>query len=98
MQVNIQTMKTQGRKSLVDKLVERSSAEECTGNIDEVKIANENECVYSYTICVVLAVIALAVSIGIGAYFVYSRWYLKNITRVKFDTRIQWNCIFQTTI
>ena len=98
MQVNIQTMKTQGRKSLVDKLVERSSAEECTENIDEVKIANENECVYSYTICVVLAVIALAVSIGIGACFVYSRWYLKNITRVKFDTRIQWNCIFQTTI
>ena len=98
MQVNIQTLKTQGRKSLVDKLVERSSAEECTENIDEVKIANENECVYSYTICVVLAVIALAVSIGIGAYFVYSRWYLKNITCVKFDTRIQWNCIFQTTI
>ena len=98
MQVNIQTMKTQGRKSLVDKLVERSSAEECTENIDEVKIANENECVYSYTICVVLPVIALAISIGIGAYFVYSRCYLKNITRVKFGTRIQWNCIFQTTI
>ena len=76
MQVNIQTMKTQGRKSLVDKLVERSSAEECTENIDEVKIANENECVYSYTICVVLAVIALAVSIGIGAYFVYFIYYI----------------------
>ena len=58
--------------------------------------------VYSYTICVVLAVIALAISIGIGAYFVYSRWYLKNITRVKFSTRTQWNCIqrscAQTTI
>ena len=80
MQVNIQTMKTQGRKSLVDKLVERSSAEECTENIDEVKIANENECVCSYTICVVLAVIALTISIGIGAYFAYkymNHWYLK---------------------
>ena len=52
-------------------------AEECTENIDEVKIAgmvlfeNGNECVCSYTICVVLAVIALTISIGIGAYFGY---------------------------
>ena len=30
-----------------------------------------NECVCSYTICVVLIVIALVISIGIGAYFVY---------------------------
>ena len=43
------------RKKLVEKLVERSSAEECTKNIDEVKIADENECVCSCTICVVLA-------------------------------------------
>ena len=47
------------RKKLVHKLIERSytehsSTEECTENIDEVKIADENECVYSYTICVVL--------------------------------------------
>ena len=56
----------------IDKLTE-----ECTENIDEVKIADENECVCSYTICVILAVIALAISIGIGAYFAYSRWYLK---------------------
>ena len=39
-----------------------------------------NECECSYTICVVLAVIALTVSIGIGAYFAYkytNHWYLK---------------------
>ena len=53
------------RKKLVDKLVE-----ECTENIDEIKIAGmalfelENECLCSYTICLVLAVIALGISIG----------------------------------
>ena len=67
------------RKKLVDKLVERSSSEECTENIDEVKTADENECVCSYTICVILAVIDLAISIGIGACFAYSCWYLKNM-------------------
>ena len=30
-----------------------------------------NDCVCSYTICVVLAVVALAISIWIGAYFAY---------------------------
>ena len=99
---------------MVDELVERSSAEECTENIDEVKIAkiistewhsarHENLCICFCTMFVVLAVIALAISIGIGAYFAYSRWYLrKHITRVKFCTRTQWNCIqrscAQTTI
>ena len=78
---------------MIDKLTE-----ECTENIDEVKIADENECVCSYTICVILAVIALAISIGIGAYFAYSRWYLKkDVTRIKFGTCTQWNCT-QTTV
>ena len=46
---------------------------------------NENVCVSSYTICVILAVIDLAISIGIGAYFAYFRWYLKiGVTHVKF--------------
>ena len=79
------------RKKFVDKLIE-----ECTGNSDEVKIAeialfqHENECVYSYTICVILALIALTISIGISAYFLYSRWYLKeDVIRVKFGTRTQ---------
>ena len=60
------------RKRLVDKLVE-----ECTENIDEAKLTgialfeHGNECVCSYTVCIVLAVIALTVSIRIGAYFTY---------------------------
>ena len=60
------------RKRLVDKLTE-----ECTENIDETKLAGValvehlNECVCSYTVCIVLAVIVLTVSIGIGAYFTY---------------------------
>ena len=58
------------RKKLVHEL-----AAECTKNIDEVKIAgmalfeHGNECVCSYTMCVVLAVIALTTNIGIAAYF-----------------------------
>ena len=80
---------------MVDKLVE-----ECTENIDEVKIhemalfEHGNECVCSYTICVILAVIFLTISIEIGAYFAYSRWYLKKqITRVKLIADAQRNCI-----
>ena len=52
------------RKKLVNELVE-----ECTENVDEVKIAgvalfnHKNECVYSYTVCVALAVISLTISI-----------------------------------
>ena len=69
------------QKRLLDKLVDK-----CTENIDEVKIAeitlagHDNVCVCSHTICVILAVIALAINIGIGAYFAYSRWYLKKST------------------
>ena len=59
---------------------------------------HENVCVCSYTICVILAVIALAISIGIGAYFAYFRWYLKKgVTHVKFGICTQWNGA-QTTI
>ena len=51
--------------------------EECTENIDEAKLAGValfeygDEFVCSYTVCIVLAVIALKVSIEIGAYFTY---------------------------
>ena len=57
---------------MVDKLVE-----ECTENIDEAKLTgialfeHGNECVCSYTVCIVLGVIALIIWIGIGAYFTY---------------------------
>ena len=60
------------RKKLVDKLVE-----ECSENIDEIKLTEKalfehrNECVCSYTVFIVLAVIALTVSFGIGAYYTY---------------------------
>ena len=67
-------MKTvNAKKELVDKLVE-----ECIEKIDAAKIAgmalfeHGNECVCSYTVCVVLAVIALTIIIGIGAYFAYN--------------------------
>ena len=65
------------RKNLVDKPVERTCSEECTENIDKVKIAKValfaygNECVCSCTVCVILAVIASTISIGIGTYFAY---------------------------
>ena len=51
--------------------------EECIENVEEAKITamdlfeHINTCVCFYTICVVLAVIALAISIRIGAYFAY---------------------------
>ena len=79
---------------MVDKLIE-----ECTENIDEVKIAkmalfeHGNDRVCSYTICVILAVIALTISIGIGTYFAYkymNHWYLqKDFIRIKFGTGTQ---------
>ena len=87
------------RKKLVDKLIDHSSAEKCTENIDEVRIAeialfkHGNESVYSYTICVILAVIALTISIGIGAYFAYKfinhSYFKKYVIRVKFGTCTQ---------
>ena len=63
------------RKKLVDKLVE-----ECTENIDEVKIAGtalferKNECKFSCTIYVVLIAIVFTISIGIGTYFIYYKY------------------------
>ena len=60
------------RKKVVDKLIE-----ECTENIDKVKIAQmslferRNDCKCWCTIYVVLIAIAFAISIGIGTYFIY---------------------------
>ena len=59
-------------KMLVDKLVE-----ECNGNTDEAKLVtialfeHVNVCVCSYTVFIVLGVIALTICIGIGAYSTY---------------------------
>ena len=55
---------------------------ECNENTDEAKLSeialfeHENECVCYYTDIIVLGVIALTVSIGIGAYFAYT--YIKH--------------------
>ena len=83
--------KLEVQKKIVDKLIEK-----CTKNVEEVKISKMallergNEWVCSYTICIVLAIIALAISIRVGAYFVFSRWYLKkDVIRIKFVTRTQ---------
>ena len=72
------------KKSLVDKLTE-----ECTENIDEAKLTgialfeHGNECACSYTVCVVLGVIALTFSIEIGAYFTckYMNFNKENVSR-----------------
>ena len=74
------------RKRLVDKLVE-----ECIENIEEAKLSgvtlfeHDNECVCSYTVFIVLAVIALAVSTGIGAYFVYYKYMNRNKENVSIN-------------
>ena len=64
------------RKKLVEKL-----AVDCTENIDEVKIASENEdknkC-SSYTLYIVLPSIIFRFSIGIGIYFVYYKYMNRN--------------------
>ena len=82
------------RNKLIDKFVA-----ECTENTDEVKIAeitlawHENVCICSYIICVILAVMALTISIEIFAYLAYkyiNHWYLeKDVIRVKFGTCTQ---------
>ena len=65
------------RKKLVDKLVE-----ECTENIDEVKIAGmalfecRNDCKSSCRIYVVLIVIVFTISIGIGTSFIYYKYII----------------------
>ena len=53
---------------------------ECNENIDETKLTeialfeHKNECICYYKVFIVLAVIALAISIGIGAYFVCRKY------------------------
>ena len=67
------------RKIFVYKLLE-----ECVENIDEAKLTevalfeHVNECVCSYTVFIVLGVIALTICFGISAYYTY-----KNISRNK---------------
>ena len=71
------------RKRLVDRLVD-----ECAENIDEVKIAVKNEC-SSCMLYMVLFSILFIINVGIGTYFIYFHWYLKDVIRVKFGTHTQ---------
>ena len=78
------------RKRLADKLVE-----ECAENIDEAKLTeialfeHVNECVCSYTVFIVMGVIALTICIRIGAYFIY-----KYINRNK-ENVSKYDCVYQ---
>ena len=77
---------------LVDKLVERSSAEECIGDLEETRLVEINLIEYKsvknkWTLYIVLFSIFFTVSIGIGSYFLCFYWYLKkDVTRAKFGT------------
>ena len=83
------------RKKLVDKLVE-----ECTENIEEEKITettlceneNKHKC-SSCTLYIMLFSISFTINVGIGTYFAFSDWYLKND-----DARVFLNTHTETTI
>ena len=81
------------RKMLVDILVE-----ECNGNIDEAELTkialfeHGNECVCSYIVFIVLSVITLTVSVGVGAYSTY-KYISRNMflyMKQKLINRIKW--------
>ena len=73
---------------LVNKLVERSSAEEYTDNIAETGLVEinstecnsvENKCKHNYcTLYIVLFSIICTLNVGIGSYFLYFHWYFKS--------------------
>ena len=80
------------RRKLVHK-----SVEECTENVEEVKLAkeakNKHKC-SSCTLYIVLFSIILTVNVGIDACFIYykcmNHWYpKKRVTRIRFGTRAQ---------
>ena len=85
------------QKRLVDKLVERSSAEECTENIEETRLVeinsakneNKHKC-SSCMLYIVLFPILFTINVGIVTYFIYFYWYLKkDAARIKFDIHTQ---------
>ena len=68
------------QKGLVNKLVDCSSAEDCTENIDETRLVEINSTEYernSCTLYTVLFSVIFTVNIGNGSYFLYFHWYLK---------------------
>ena len=100
MLVNIYTMKiVNTEKKLTDKLVD-----ECAETIKEVKLTKitlaKNEDKYKCNFCtlyIVLFSILFTINVGIGAYFVYFRWYLKkDVTRVEFENSHSNNDLLNT--
>ena len=75
-------------KKLADKLVE-----ECTENIEEVKIAEHKNKCNSCILYIVLFSIFFAINIGIGAYFVYYKY----MNRDK-ETASRYDYVYQITI
>ena len=80
------------RKKLVAPLIE-----ECTENVEEVKLAkitlvedeNSHKCP-SRTAYIVSMIVVFIICAGITTYFIYYNWSLvKNASRIKFGTRIQ---------
>ena len=68
------------KNRLVDKLVEHSSAEECTKNIDETRLVEINSQESKHNSCTLytaLFSILFTVNIGIGNSFLCCYWYLK---------------------
>ena len=70
--------------------------EECTENVEEVKLAkitstkDKNKHKYSFcTLYIVLISVIFTVNVGIGSYLLYFYWYLKKVTCVKFGTLTQ---------
>ena len=72
------------RKKLVDKLTE-----ECTENVDEVKIASENKHKNKCSFCtlyIVLFSITFTINMGIATYFVHYKYMNRNKENVsKYD-------------
>ena len=77
------------RKKIVNKLIE-----ECTENVEEVKITlaedkNKHKS-SSCTLFIVLFLVIFTANVGIGNYFLCFYFYLKkDVIRVKFGTRTQ---------
>ena len=74
------------QEKIVDKLVE-----ECSENIDEVKIAGtvlfecRNKCKSSCPIYVVLIAIVFTIIIGFGTYFIYYKYMNHKKTASKYE-------------
>ena len=85
------------KKRLVNKLAERSSAEEYTENIEETRLVeitsskNENKLkCSSCTLYIILFSMFFIINYGIGSYFLCFYWYLKkDVICVKFGTCTQ---------